>query len=109
MTNEQISFLGYPNITEEQAQELERQGRMFKDYAKKVRNWKNGFQKWSNDNAQDGYDSYGCCGYGSMCEWCKDNSYGRPCVRALNDMCREKGLSLNIERTFEEVWRGKIT
>lgn len=30
----------------------------------------------------------GACGYGSMCDWCSDNSYGRPCVRALNEYLR---------------------
>lgn len=73
------------------------------------RRWENAFQKWSdkhgmnNDNTED----YGCCGYGAMCDWCEDNSYGRPCVRALNKMCREKGLLINYaKRDFEEVWRG---
>ncbi len=71
------------------------------------RRWENAFQKWSNDHAQDGRDSFGCCGYGAMCDWCKDNSYGRPCVRALNAMCREKGWLINYTNNdFEKVWRG---
>lgn len=71
------------------------------------RRWENAFQKWSNDHAKDGRDSFGCCGYGAMCDWCKDNSYGRPCVRALNAMCREKGWLINYTNNdFEKVWRG---
>lgn len=75
---------------------------------KNKRNWENAFQKWSNEWSIDGRLSFGCCGYGSMCDWCEDNSYGRPCVRALNSMCREKGIQLeyaNLTKDyFEEVW-----
>ncbi len=71
------------------------------------RNWENGFQKWSNKQAQDGTNSWGVCGYGSMCEYCEDNTYGRPCVRALNKMCREKWLYIDYSKmTYEEVWSG---
>ncbi len=73
------------------------------------RNWENAFQKWSdymglgNGSTED----YGCCGYGSMCDWCEDNSYGRPCVRALNAMLREKGKKVDYDDTdFVKVWRG---
>lgn len=71
------------------------------------RNWENAFQKWSDKHGMgaDNTESYGCCGYGAMCEWCDDNSYGRPCVRALNAMCREKGLLINYSiKDFEKVW-----
>ena len=77
---------------------------------KQKRNWENAFQKWSNymGLGNGSTEDYGCCGYGSMCDWCEDNSYGRPCVRALNAMCREKGISINYsERNFEKVWNGK--
>lgn len=73
------------------------------------RRWENAFQKWSDKHGTntDNTKDYGCCGYGSMCDWCEDNSYGRPCVRALNKMCREKGIYLNYEsRDFVKVWRG---
>ena len=72
------------------------------------RRWGYAFQKWSNDNLTgDGYESYGCCGYGSMCDWCTDNSYGKPCVRALNAMCREEGITIDYsKRDFEKIWRG---
>lgn len=71
------------------------------------RRWENGFQKWSDDNGADGYTSLGACGYGSMCDYCEDNSYGRPCVRALNAMCRETGRKINYtDMDFEKVWNG---
>lgn len=76
----------------------------------KKRRWENAFQKWSDEHGmqEDCIESWGCCGYGSMCEWCEDNSYGRPCVRALNAMCREKGLLIDYSnRDFEKVWNGK--
>lgn len=55
------------------------------------RNWENAFQRWSDKCSQDGSDEYGMCGCGRICDYCTDNSYGRPCVRALNAMLREKG------------------
>lgn len=73
------------------------------------RRWENAFQKWSDKHGMntDNTEDYGCCGYGAMCDWCEDNSYGRPCVRALNKMCREKGIYLNYEsRDFVKVWQG---
>ena len=74
------------------------------------RRWENGFQKWSDENGMDGTDDYGCCGYGSMCDYCEDNSYGRPCVRALNAMLRETGERVDYENaSFEDVWRGLRT
>lgn len=70
------------------------------------RNWENAFQKWSNDSfINDGTTSYGACGFGSMCEWCKANDFGRPCVRALNEMCREKGIVIDYsDRDFDKIW-----
>ena len=76
---------------------------------KEKRNWENAFQKWSN---QAGFkdiitEPYGVCGYGSMCDYCEDNTYGRPCVRALNEMCREKHINIDYKnKTFEDVWNG---
>lgn len=74
------------------------------------RRWENAFQKWSDEHGMDAdnTESWGACGYGSMCDWCTDNSYGRPCVRALNAMCREKGIYLNYtEYDFERIWDGQ--
>lgn len=69
------------------------------------RRWENAFQKWSDEQAQDGITPNGKCGYGSMCDWCEDNSYGRPCVRALNKMCRERGIKIDYaDRDFEQIW-----
>ena len=71
------------------------------------RNWENAFQKWSDEHGmqEDCIESWGACGYGSMCDWCTDNSYGRPCVRALNAMCREKGIVIDYsDRDFEKIW-----
>ena len=79
---------------------------MTREEAKYKRNWENAFQKWSNDAfTNDDYTPYGCCGYGSMCEWCESNDYGRPCVRALNAMCREKKIKIDYsDRDFEKIW-----
>ncbi len=74
------------------------------------RKWEYAFQKWSDKHGieSDNTKDYGCCGYGSMCDWCKDNSYGKPCVRALNAMCREKRIKIDYsKRDFEKIWRGE--
>ena len=65
--------------------------------------WENAFQKWSDNMALDekNYSHYGACGYGVICDYCEDNGYGRPCVRALNSMCREKFLSIDYSDKSE--------
>jgi len=80
-----------------------------KEKRKQKQNWEYAFQKWSDENGMsNGTESYGSCGYGSMCDWCNDNSYGRPCVRALNAMCREKGIAIDYsDKDFCKVWRGE--
>lgn len=73
--------------------------------------WEYAFQKWSDNHGieSDNTEDYGCCGYGAMCDWCEDNSYGKPCVRALNKMCREKRIKIDYsKRDFEKIWRGEI-
>lgn len=76
-----------------------------KEDKKLKRKWERAFQKWSDENMHDGSDSCGCCGYGSMCDWCEDNTYGRPCVRSLNAMLREKRIVLDYtDYDFEKVW-----
>ena len=75
------------------------------------RRWENAFQKWSDNHGmqEDCIESWGSCGYGAMCDWCEDNSYGRPCVRALNAMCRENGLLVDYSNmNFEAVWSGDV-
>lgn len=74
------------------------------------RRWEYAFQKWSDKHGieSDNTEDYGCCGYGSMCDWCADNSYGKPCVRALNAMCREKKIKIDYsDFNFERIWRGR--
>ena len=72
---------------------------------KRKRNWENHFQKWSDKQSEDGTDAYGCCGYGAICDWCEDNSYGRPCIRAFNVMCRDKRIVPDYtDYNFEKWW-----
>lgn len=75
------------------------------------RKWEYAFQKWSDQHGIENHEQtedYGCCGFGSMCDWCTDNSYGKPCVRALNAMCREKKIKIDYtDRNFEKIWRGE--
>lgn len=74
---------------------------------KQKRNWENGFQRWSDKWAQESGFVYGKCGYGSMCDYCEDNGYGRPCVRALNAMCRESYINIDYsKKNYEDVWDG---
>ena len=85
--------------------QLEMEGIPKSDFKKQKRNWENAFQSWSNRNSQDGKTALGSCGNGYICDWCSDQCYGRPCVRALNTMCKEKGLSIDYtKRNFEEIW-----
>lgn len=71
------------------------------------RNWENAFQRWCDKQRQDGTTSLGKCGYGYMCDWCDADGGGRPCVRALNAMCREEKISIDYnDRDFEFVWNG---
>lgn len=103
---EQMSL--FPLLTsEEDAEDLKGQVARFEEYGRVKRNWENAFQRWSNSHSQDGVDSRGCCGYGSMCDWCENNTYGRPCVRALNAMLREKRQRIDYyKRDFDTVWYG---
>ena len=70
---------------------------------KAKRAWENAFQRWSNKVSQEGNTPLGCCGYGSICDYCKDNHIGRPCVRALNAKAREKRIEIDYnDRDFEK-------
>ena len=74
---------------------------------KQKRNWENAFQRWSDKEALESTDIYGKCGCGIICDYCNDNSYGRPCIRALNKMCREKRIKIDYsKREFEDIWNG---
>ena len=78
------------------------------EYEVKKLKWENAFQRWSNKQAQDERTAIGICGFGVICDWCDDNTYGRPCVRALNAMCREKRISIDYNnQNFEEMWSGR--
>ena len=73
---------------------------------KQKRNWENGFQRWSDKQIHTD-TSLGKCGCGSMCNYCEDNSYGRPCVRALNEMCRDSNIKIDYnKRNYEDIWNG---
>lgn len=104
MKSQQISML--PALMEgEDAEDIKRQVKLIEEYDRKKRKWENAFQKWSNEQGEYNVNSYGCCGYGEMCDWCTDNSYGRPCVRALNAMCREKRIKIDYnDYDFEKIW-----
>ena len=92
MANEQIALYDVPPNPQKQ-------------YNKQKKNWEDGFQRWSNEAAQDETSPLGICGYGSMCDYCEDNTYGRPCVRALNAMCRDKYLVIDYTvKNYEGVW-----
>lgn len=69
------------------------------------RRWEKGFQKWSNEQAQDGLTSLGICGESYICDYCEDNCYGRPCVRALNAMCKERKITIDYtKKNYQEIW-----
>ena len=92
----------------EQLSILDKQREKFKhDKEKRKRAWENGFQKWSDGQVDNDCSPLGKCGYGAICDYCEDNSYGRPCVRALDKMLRETGEHIDYDRmTYEEVWEG---
>lgn len=72
------------------------------------RRWEDGFQRWSDKMQQESTVSYGKCGYGVMCGWCTDNDYGKPCVRALNAMCREKRMLIDYTNAnYAALWNGE--
>lgn len=49
---------------------------------KQKRNWERAFQKWSDKEALESTDIYGSCGYGTMCDYCDDNTRGRTLEKA---------------------------
>ena len=77
----------------------------------KKRAWENAFQKWSNENALSEKTHYGCCGFGAICDYCANNDKGRPCVRALNELCRRKRIEIDYsnrdESAFESLFDGR--
>ena len=74
---------------------------------KQKRNWENAFQRWCDKQLEDDTTSLGKCGYGFMCDWCDGEGGGRPCVRALNAMCRELKIVIDYSnRDFNLAWAG---
>ena len=66
--------------------------------------WENGFQRWSDEQMNE-RDYYGKCGYSDICDYCTDNTKGRPCVRALNEMCRDRNIKLDYtKKDYAEIW-----
>lgn len=42
------------------------------------------------------------------CDYCKDNTFGKPCVRALNALLKEKNITIDYNNAdFNDVWNGK--
>lgn len=80
--------------------------RLRKDGAvdKERRAWESAFQRWSNRCSLDGSSPLGCCGYGRICDYCTDAGKGRPCVRALNAMVKEKGMKIDYSHRDFEKW-----
>ena len=73
------------------------------------RAWERGFQKWSDEKAQDGLTHYGACGFGVICEYCDGEVKGKPCVRALNSFARTKRKRIDYENTtFEDAFDGRL-
>lgn len=70
-------------------------GENAKELKKQKRNWENAFQRWSNKVGQEETTPLGCCGYGTICDYCTDNHMGRPCVRALNRKARSKDIRID--------------
>ena len=104
MMNEQLSIQAFL-FDDEDTEDLMQQVTAFKEYERQRRAWEYAFQKWSDEQGQDGSNSQGCCGYGAMCDYCEDNTYGRPCVRALNAMLRASGKTIDYtKRDFKSIW-----
>lgn len=81
-----------------------------KEEKRKKRNWENRFQTWCNKESRDGSTSFGKCGYGVFCDYCSENSYGRPCVRALNELIKDTGVRVDYETAdFCDIWIGKFS
>ena len=102
-------ILAIPPLFEgEDTEEIRTQVKRLEEYRRLKRRYENAFQRWSNKSGIEGTDSYGCCGFSVLCEYCGDNSYGRQCVRALNARLRETGKSIDYNtQDFEKIWRGE--
>lgn len=57
--------------------------------------WQRAFQAYSDKMLLDGTTPSGKCGYMSFCDYCADNSYGRPCVRAFGEWARANHIQVD--------------
>ena len=75
---------------------------------KKRTAWNRRFQAWSDRMTQEEGTPYGKCAHGAICDFCADNSYGSPCVRALNEWMKETGRKVDYDKEdFEAVFMGE--
>ena len=61
------------------------------------------FQEWSNKQFYDEGTPLGKCGYGHICDYCEDNSYGNPCSRALAKCAKDQGVDFDYTREDYET------
>jgi hypothetical protein len=74
---------------------------------KSKRNFEQRFQAWCDKMLQLSSVPEGKCGWGMVCDWCEGADLGRPCIKALNNMLKEKLLQIDYEKaTPREVWTG---
>lgn len=64
---------------------------------RKKEKWQKAFQAYSDKKAQDDTTPSGKCGYMDFCDYCTDNSYGRPCVRAFNEWARANHIQADYD------------
>lgn len=57
--------------------------------------WQRAFQAYSDKMAQVSTTASGKCGYMNFCDYCEDNSYGRPCVRAFGEWACENNIEVD--------------
>ena len=71
------------------------------------RNWEDRFQRWCNAASQESGQPTGKCGYSYICDYCTDPAVGRPCVRALNALCRDCGITIDYgKQSYSDAWEG---
>lgn len=64
---------------------------------RKKEKWQKAFQAYSDKMSQDGTTASGKCGYMDFCDYCTDNSYGRPCVRAFGKWARANKIQVDYD------------
>ena len=61
------------------------------------------FQEWSNKQFFDDGSPLGKCGYGYICDYCEDNTWGNPCARALAKCAKDEGVDFDYSREDYET------